>query len=309
LGQRHAQLLVSIACTVPFFCSQLGQLEPDSELLEGLLDCMQALAGACGAHGFAGLGDKLQLFAQALNVNSSSSSSFHNVAAAEHGGSNSSSREQHETQLGGQQQQQRQVHFSPPRPGMQQPGHRPTHSMAGGMGDSGGFASGTRPQQQQKQPGQLPGHVSHSLLQLMRPLCLQLSCALLPTFADWLLRFWVGLLLLPGAGQMHPHVLLLLKCLFGTPGLQLGPASALLLDSSFLSPLVALAQVRRNDRMLVRCSCHHPQQAHVLVQQGMHVRPELVAGTCSGEGGMSTNVHITQNWQQMWPACCGVFAL
>jgi hypothetical protein len=85
----------------------------------------------------------------------------------------------------------------------------------------------------------------------MRPLCLQLSAALLPTFADWLLRFWVGLLLLPGAGQMHPHVLLLLKCLFDTPGLQLGPASVLLLDSSFLSPLVALAQVRIGDLVSV----------------------------------------------------------
>jgi hypothetical protein len=36
LGHRHAQLLVSIAALVPFFCSHLGQLEPGSELLEAL---------------------------------------------------------------------------------------------------------------------------------------------------------------------------------------------------------------------------------------------------------------------------------
>jgi hypothetical protein len=36
LGQCHAQLLVSIASVIPFFCSQLGQLEPDSELLGAL---------------------------------------------------------------------------------------------------------------------------------------------------------------------------------------------------------------------------------------------------------------------------------
>lgn len=36
LGHRHAQLLVTIASVVPFFCSQLGQLEPESELLESL---------------------------------------------------------------------------------------------------------------------------------------------------------------------------------------------------------------------------------------------------------------------------------
>jgi hypothetical protein len=39
LGHRHAQLLVSIAALVPFFCSQLGQLEPGSELLEALQVC------------------------------------------------------------------------------------------------------------------------------------------------------------------------------------------------------------------------------------------------------------------------------
>lgn len=37
LGHRHSQLLVSIAAVVPFLCSQLGQLEPDSELLEALM--------------------------------------------------------------------------------------------------------------------------------------------------------------------------------------------------------------------------------------------------------------------------------
>ena len=40
LGHRHSQLLVSIACVVPFFCSQLGQLEPDSELLTALQVCV-----------------------------------------------------------------------------------------------------------------------------------------------------------------------------------------------------------------------------------------------------------------------------
>eukprot|EP00775_Hariotina_reticulata_P013221 gene13221-13351_t len=112
LGQCHAQLLVSIASIVPFFCSQLGQLEPDSELL-----------------------------------------------------------------------------------------------------------------------GALQG------------LCQELSRALLPAYAGWLLRFWMGVLLLPGAAALHPHVLLLLRCLFDVPDLQLGPAGvALVVDINFLSPLVTLSQ-------------------------------------------------------------------
>lgn len=43
LGHRHAQLLVSIASIVPFFCSQLGQLEPDSELFEALQVCCDTI--------------------------------------------------------------------------------------------------------------------------------------------------------------------------------------------------------------------------------------------------------------------------
>jgi len=55
----------------------------------------------------------------------------------------------------------------------------------------------------------------------------------------------MGVLLLPGAAALHPHVLLLLRCLFDVPDLQLGPAGvSLVLDSNFLSPLVSLSQVR-----------------------------------------------------------------
>lgn len=39
LGHRHAQLLVTLACIVPFFCTQLGRLDPGSELLEALQVC------------------------------------------------------------------------------------------------------------------------------------------------------------------------------------------------------------------------------------------------------------------------------
>lgn len=85
---------------------------------------------------------------------------------------------------------------------------------------------------------------SNTLVQLLQGLCLQLSRALLPTYADWLLRFWMGVLLLPGAAALHTHVLLLLRCLFSTPGLQLGPAVSLLVDGNFISPVVHLCQVR-----------------------------------------------------------------
>jgi hypothetical protein len=222
--------LVSIACIVPFFCSQLGRLEPDSELLLGLQDCVYSLAGACCTHGFGPLGNKLQLFAEALNTNPSSS-----LGGELQAGSSEGVQAQ-------QQQQQRHVHFSP---GMaQQPG-RQLHGVpggltsGGGLGGSGGSASGSA----HGAFGPHLGQVGSTLLQLMQPLCLQLSRALLPTYADWLLRFWMGLLLLPGAAQLHPHVLMLLRCLFDTPGLQLGSAAGLLLDGSFLSPVVALSQV------------------------------------------------------------------
>lgn len=243
LGQRHAQLLVSIACIVPYFCSQVGQLEPDSELLEELQECMHALSAACCAHGFAPLGNKLQLFADALNINSGSGIAGSLIAQL---GSNSSGSRQQQQQ---QAQRdpfplQRHVHFSggPTFQHGSSPGGKRVSGVSGGLGDSSstGLLYSIGPQQ-----GQVgrPSHVSSALVTLMQPLCLQLSRAMLPTFAEWLLRFWMGLLLLPGAAHMHPHVLLLLKCLFDTPGLQLGAAASLLLDSSFLSPVVALAQV------------------------------------------------------------------
>ena len=233
LGQRHAQLLVSIACIVPFFCSQLGRLEPDSELLLGLQDCVYSLAGACCTHGFGPLGNKLQLFAEALNTNPSGSLGGELQGSSTEG-------------VQAQQQQQRHVHFSPgmaQQPGSRQPGVLGILTQGGGLGGSGGSASGGSAT---STFGPHLGQVGSTLLQLMRPLCLQLSRALLPTCADWLLRFWMGLLLLPGAAQLHPHVLMLLRCLFDTPGLQLGSAAGLLLDGSFLSPVVALSQVGRD---------------------------------------------------------------
>lgn len=247
LGQRHAQLLVSIACIVPFFCSQLGQLEPDSELLQGLQECMHALAAACCTHGFAPLGSRLQLFADALNINSGTGIAGSGFIVLLGSSSNSSGG-------GGDREQQRSLRESPAARHVQfsgavggcQPGSPQGKRLSGlpaGRGDSGSSVLCGSGPQQQWQAG-LPGHVSSALLQLMQPLCLQLSRALLPTFAESLLRFWMGLLLLPGAAHLHPHVLLLLRCLFDSPGLQLGPAASLLLDSAFLSPVVALAQVR-----------------------------------------------------------------
>jgi hypothetical protein len=230
LGQRHAQLLVSIACIVPYFCSQLGQLEPDSELLDGLQDCMHALAAACCTHGFAPLGSKLQLFTDTLNINSSSGMAGSLIAQL--GSSNSSSRElaQRHVQFGGESGHQQ----------VSSPVKQRTAGLSGGVGDGGSLPYSISTQQSQSGP---PSHVSSALLQLMQPLCQQLCRSLLPTFAEWLLRFWMGLLLLPGASALHPHVLLLLRCLFDTPGLQLGPAASLLSDPSFLSPMVALSQV------------------------------------------------------------------
>jgi hypothetical protein len=84
---------------------------------------------------------------------------------------------------------------------------------------------------------------SELLEQLLSAVCAALARSLLPTYADWLLRFWVGLLLLPGAAALHPPTLLLLSALFRTPGLTLGSAAVLLLDPGFLSPLVGLSQV------------------------------------------------------------------
>jgi hypothetical protein len=192
---------------------------------------MHALAAACCTHGFAQLGSKLQLFADTLNINSNSGMAGSLIAQL--GSSNNSSREQ---------QAQRHVQFGGGA-GHQQassPVSKRAASLSGGVGVSGSLSY--KVSTQQLQPGP-PSHVSRALLHLMRPLCLQLSRALLPTFAEWLLRFWMGLLLLPGASALHPHVLLLLRCLFDTPGLQLGPAANLLLDPSFLSPMVALSQV------------------------------------------------------------------
>jgi hypothetical protein len=188
LGQRHGQLLVSIACVVPFFCSQLGQLEPASELLAELQRCMAALAGACCTHGLRGLGSKLHALARGLHHECSSSSS----------------------------------------------------SSGGGMRADGRPGSGSQP----AAPAGCARGNGSPLRRLLEALCLQLSRTLLPTYADWLLRCWMGVLLLPGACQLHAPVLLLLRCLFEEPGLQLGPAAALLLDTAFLGPLVALSQAR-----------------------------------------------------------------
>jgi hypothetical protein len=229
LGQRHGQLLVSIACIVPFFCSQLGQLEPNSHLLEELEDCMHTLAAACCTHGLTLLGSKLQAFAHCLNVNSGCCYAGADAPA---------------TPVPEQQQQHQRSNSASHVPEQQQqPLARHNSSHFGTTGPrsalAGAAGGGGR---QQLRPA--PSISSSALLHLMQGLCLQLSRALLPTYAEWLLRFWMGVLLLPGASQLHPHVLLLLRCLFDTPGLQLGPAAALLLDASFLSPLVTLSQVR-----------------------------------------------------------------
>lgn len=244
LGQRHAQLLVSIACVVPFFCSQLGQLEPDSELLQGLQECMHALSEACCSHGLAQLGNKLQLFAEALNVNSSSGGVGEFVCSQQQHMSHGQADYIHH------HQQQHMGNYSTGQQTQQQGGVKraagevaaPGHGLAPPLHQQHGSHFGPS------------SHISSALQQLMQPLCLQLSRALLPTFADWLLRFWMGVLLLPGAAALHTPVLLLLRCLFDTPGLQLGPAAALLLDSAFLSPVVTLAQVGAIALAAVACT-------------------------------------------------------
>lgn len=74
---------------------------------------------------------------------------------------------------------------------------------------------------------------------------LQLARSFLPAHAPWLLRHCVGVLLMPGARQLHAPLLALLAALFRVPGLELGPAGrALLNERELLAPIAALAQVR-----------------------------------------------------------------
>eukprot|EP00878_Enallax_costatus_P017644 GHUV01018538.1.p1 GENE.GHUV01018538.1~~GHUV01018538.1.p1 ORF type:complete len:869 (+),score=314.27 GHUV01018538.1:690-3296(+) len=233
LGHRHAQLLVTIASIVPFFCSQLGQLEPNSELLEALQECMLTLSAACSAQGLTQLGSKVQQFATSLNMNLRRSTN-----------SSPASSSNNPPQQLQQQQDQVLIKTSHGQPAL---GKVSTSSSAGSIsfkqqssvGTSGSLGL-SRGQLNLLQSPRSPAN--SALVHLLQGLCLQLSRALLPTYADWLLRFWMGVLLLPGAAALHPHVLLLLRCLFATPGLQLGPAAGLLLDSSFVSPIVNLSQ-------------------------------------------------------------------
>jgi hypothetical protein len=268
LGHRHAQLLVSIAALVPFYCSQLGLLEPGSELLDALQECMLMLSAACCSQGLSDLGGKLQQFTTSLNINAAlvvSSSS-----------TNLGQQRQHDLQ----QQQgkpahtiQQQQHGQPGVSSTSSSSSSSNAALKRAMGAAaGGVASSSSSLAGFAASG--PASPSHAaLLHLLQGLCLQISRALLPTYTEWLLRFWMGVLLLPGAAGLHPHVLLLLRCLFDTPGLQLGPGGAsLLLDAAFISPIVNLSQVRNLEGVVPEWYCkmrcvgttdlQHHSQAH-----------------------------------------------
>lgn len=201
------------------------------------------LSAACSTQGLSELANKLQQFCTSLNINKGCSSGISD------GTSLPQQQQQQQQELGASlsSPQQRHQQQSQGQPGSST---RSSSSSSAGVvkrGD-GAAAGGLMNSSSSLQGVQLPGPArpSHNtLLHLMQGLCLQLSRALLPTYADWLLRFWMGVLLLPGAAALHTHVLLLLRCLFDTPGLQLGSGVALLLDGAFLSPIVNLSQVRR----------------------------------------------------------------
>lgn len=195
---------------------------------------MLTLSAACSTQGLTQLGSALQQFTISLNVNA-------------HLGSSSSSSQQQQQQRHPQQQDQVHLRSSHGQPALGKVSMNSSTSSISlkqprGLAASGGLSI-SRGQLNLLQSPNSPAN--SALLHLLQGLCLQLSRALLPTYADWLLRFWMGVLLVPGAAALHPHVLLLLKCLFDTPGLQLGPAVGLLLDSSFISPIVNLSQVSR----------------------------------------------------------------
>lgn len=205
------------------------------------------LSAACCAQGLTQLGSKLQQFTASLNINSHLSSS-----------SNHSSSQRYQ-QPHQQQQDPGTLRTSHGQPALGKVSMNSSTSsislkQPGGVGASGGLSVS------RSQPNLLhsPNSPANSaLVHLLQGLCLQLSRALLPIYADWLLRFWMGVLLLPGAAALHPHVLLLMRCLFDTPGLQLGPAVALLLDSSFISPIVNLSQVRKHADAPDPCGLSH----------------------------------------------------
>lgn len=208
---------------------------------------MLTLSAACSAQGLTQLGNKLHHFTTSLNINSHLSTSSHPPSSI-------NAPQQH------QQQDQALSKSSHGQPAL---GKVSANSSVGSISfrqtGSVGTSSSLGLSRGQLSLLQNPRSPANSaLVHLLQGLCLQLSRALLPTYADWLLRFWMGVLLLPGAAALHPHVLLLLRCLFGTPGLQLGPAAGLLLDSSFVSPVVNLSQVRvlYTYVVLSRCTTH-----------------------------------------------------
>jgi hypothetical protein len=199
-----------------------------------LQECMAMLSAACSTQGLNDLGSKLQQFTKNLNINAAltvASSSIGNLG-------------QQQQQQGKASQQTQQQHAQPgvstsSSSSSSNAASRQAISTAGrGLASSSNSAAGFA-----SAGPACPSNAA--LLHLLQGLCLQLSRALLPTYSEWLLRFWMGVLLLPGAAALHPHVLLLLRCLFDTPGLQLGPGgAALLVDAAFISPIVNLSQVR-----------------------------------------------------------------
>lgn len=80
---------------------------------------------------------------------------------------------------------------------------------------------------------------------LLPRLASQIARAFFPAYAEWALRAAGGALLLPGAGALHAQLLELVRCIFLSPGLELGPGvlGMLVGDSGLLSPVVALSQV------------------------------------------------------------------
>jgi hypothetical protein len=83
-----------------------------------------------------------------------------------------------------------------------------------------------------------------------------LAAAFTPGYDEWLLRAASGLLLLPGARTLHGPLLELLRHMFESPGLELGPSALAMLvgdgagSGGVLAPVVALSQVQGEIRLV-----------------------------------------------------------
>ena len=103
-----------------------------------------------------------------------------------------------------------------------------------------------------------------------------------PRYSHWFLCYATALLLLPGAAAQHLPVLLILRAVFETEEMEVNPGAAqLLADSSLLTPLVGLSQVRRWWDIL-----HHCFHIAWLLAAGAYlgVNPGTWHKTCSAFG-------------------------